>query len=125
MAHTIGIQSQEPILLLVIGHDVDQCRRPLNPVDILQFLEIDLHGLSVGRGHGEQMKTFRILDVCRRLIGIEVVRHGCCLLLLVLVVLLSSQSNAFKEWYLWILSEVELFLRKRSSLKPMEGVRTK
>jgi hypothetical protein len=61
------------------------------------------------------MDAFGILDLRWSLIRVEVVRHGCCFSLLVLLVLSSTKSNAFKEGYFGILSEVKL-LRVRTTV---------
>jgi hypothetical protein len=58
---TVGIESQEPFLLLLIGHDVDERGGPLSAVDVLELLEQDLDGLAVGSVHGEEVKAFGIL----------------------------------------------------------------
>ena len=60
---TVGVESQEPLLLLVIGEDVDERGGPLSAVDILELLEEDLDGLAVGSVHGEEVKAFGILWV--------------------------------------------------------------
>lgn len=116
IVRTIGIESEEPVFLLVVGHDVNQCGCPFDAVDILQFLEIDLDGLAIGRGHGQKMDAFGILDVVWRLICVEVVRHGCCFLLSFFFVLSTTKSNAFKKWHFGILLEVKLLLRVKTSL---------
>ncbi len=58
---TVGIESQEPLLLLVIGEDVDKCSGPLSAIDILELLEQNLDGLAVGSVHGKEVKAFGIL----------------------------------------------------------------
>jgi hypothetical protein len=58
---TVWVESQEPLLLLVIGEDVDECGGPLGAIDVLELLEQDLDGLAVGSVHGEEVKAFGIL----------------------------------------------------------------
>lgn len=58
---TVRVESQEPLLLLVIGEDVDEGGGPLSAIDILKLLEEDLDGLAVGSVHGEEVKAFGIL----------------------------------------------------------------
>ena len=62
---TVRVESQEPLLLLVIGEDVDKCGSPLSAIDILELLEEDLDGLAVGSVHGEEVKAFGILASCQ------------------------------------------------------------
>ena len=58
---TVRVESQEPLLLLVIGEDVDEFGGPLGAIDVLELLEQDLDGLAVGSVHGEEVKAFGIL----------------------------------------------------------------
>ena len=58
---TVRVESQEPLLLLVIGEDVDEGGGPLSAIDILKLLEEDLDGLAVGSVHGEEVNAFGIL----------------------------------------------------------------
>lgn len=58
---TVGIKSQEPFLLLIIGKDIDKGGSPLGAIDILELLEQDLDGLAVGSVHSEEVKAFGIL----------------------------------------------------------------
>ena len=95
----IGVESQEPFLLLVIGKDIDKCGSPFGAIDILELLEQDLNGLAVGSVHGEEVKAFGILwlavsiapacnlammrrdaylDLVGSLADVELVGHVCC-----------------------------------------------
>lgn len=58
---TIGVKSQEPFLLLVIGKDIDKRGSPFGAIDILELLEQDLNGLAVGSVHGKEVKASGIL----------------------------------------------------------------
>ncbi len=87
--HTVGIQSQEPVLLLLICRDVDQCRSELKVVFVFQFFHVDLYGLTIGRALTatkgqiwpadrsifenlrDEMKAFGILHVVWRVISIK------------------------------------------------------
>ena len=58
---TVRVESQEPLLLLVIGEDVDKCGSPLGAIDILELLEQDLDGLAVRGVHSEEVNAFGVL----------------------------------------------------------------
>lgn len=58
---TVRVESQEPLLLLVVGEDVNECGGPLSAIDILELLEEDLDGLAIGSVHGEEVNAFGIL----------------------------------------------------------------
>lgn len=45
----VGVETQEPVLLLLVGADVDQRRRPLGAVDVGELFQDDLRRLPVGR----------------------------------------------------------------------------
>lgn len=77
---TIRVEAQEPFLLLLVGADVDQSRRPLCAVSIGQLLEEDLHFLPIGRGLRDEVEAFGVLDRVRRLRDVEVFGHSgqCC-----------------------------------------------
>jgi hypothetical protein len=60
--HTIRVESQEPLLLLLIGHDIDQRRSPLSAISILELLKQDLDSLAVGSVHGDEVNAFGILS---------------------------------------------------------------
>lgn len=60
---TIRVQAKEPILLLLIGHDVYQRRRPLRIVDILQFFKKNLNFLTVRRTLSNQMESLETTSV--------------------------------------------------------------
>jgi len=59
--HTVRVKPQEPLLLLVVGHDVDESGGPLGTIDVLQLLEQDLNSLAIGGVHSEKVKAFGIL----------------------------------------------------------------
>lgn len=59
--HTVRVESQEPLFLLLVGHDVDECSGPLGSVGVLELLEQDLDGLAVGSVHGDEVNAFGIL----------------------------------------------------------------
>ena len=73
----IRIQPQKPFLLLHVRANIDQRRRPLGPIRILQFLQQDLHRLSVGRGLRDEMQALGVLDVVRGRVDVEFVGHIC------------------------------------------------
>ncbi len=72
---TIGVESEEPVLFLLIGHDIALtlsiwrspfilrvldghfCLGPFCAIDVFQFLEHDLNFLPIGRVHGDEVKT--------------------------------------------------------------------
>ena len=116
-AHTICIQPQEPVLLLIVGHDVDESRSPLNAIDVFKLLEVDLHGLPVWSVHSQKMDALGILHLRRRLVSVEM-RHACSFLFsFALLVLSSTKSNALEKWNFWILAKVKLLLRVKTSLE--------
>lgn len=119
----VRVESQEPILLLIVGHDVDERCCPFDAVDVFQLLEVDLHRLAVGGVHRQEVDALGVLHLRRRLVGIEIVGHGCFSLLLIFLVSLSSKSNAFKKGYFWVLTKSTAFLRVKTSL--LEGGRIK
>lgn len=73
---TIRIQAKEPVLLLLIGHDVDQSSRPFDLVHILELLQENLHLLSIGGALSDEMETFGVFDTRRGLVGVQGVRHS-------------------------------------------------
>lgn len=93
---TIRVESQEPLLLLLVGHDVDECGCPLSAVGVLELFEQDLDGLSIGGVHGDEVDAFGILwgdvsvtsalkthrathlDLGRCIADVELVGHDCC-----------------------------------------------
>lgn len=54
---TVRVEAQEPLLLLLIGHDIDERCRPFQTVEVLQLLQQDLNRLAVGRAHRDQMNA--------------------------------------------------------------------
>ena len=73
----VGIQPQEPLLLLVVRHDVDQGRRPFGTVCFCEFFEKDLYLLSVGRGHCQEVETLGLFDLLGRVGDVQLVCHVC------------------------------------------------
>ena len=69
--HTVRIETKEPVLLLLVCHNVDQGGRPLGTIDVLELFEQDLDSLAIGRVHGEQVKALGILHIGRGLISVE------------------------------------------------------
>lgn len=63
MGCTIRVESEEPLLLLLIGHDIDESRGPLGSIRILELFEQDLDSLAVGSVHGDEVNAFGILWV--------------------------------------------------------------
>lgn len=72
---TVWIQAEEPVLLLLVGHDVDQRRGPFGPVHVLELLQEDLNLLAIGSALSDEMKTAGIFDRGRRLVGVQGVGH--------------------------------------------------
>ena len=113
--YTIRIQSQEPILLLHIRHNIDHRCCPLRSIRIRQFLQENLHRLTIGRIHRNEMQTLSILHLRRRVVLIQIIRHlAHNLLLMTLLILLSSESNAFQKRSLGIRFEIK-FTRIKTS----------
>lgn len=73
LGHTVRVKSEEPILLLLVRADVDECCRPFKAVCVLELFQEDLHGLTVWRVLCDQVQTFGILDIRRRLVCVETV----------------------------------------------------
>lgn len=46
MVRTVGVESEEPLLFLLVGHDVDESGGPLRAVDVFELLEEDLDCLA-------------------------------------------------------------------------------
>ena len=46
---TVRVESQKPVLFLLIGRNIDERGRPLNVVHIFQFLQEYLNFLPIGR----------------------------------------------------------------------------
>lgn len=82
----VRVEAQEPLLLLLVGHDVDQHRGPVDrrrAVGVGELLEHDLRGLSVGRVLRDQHEAFGRGDFQRRVGDVEVgARHGGPLVLI-------------------------------------------
>lgn len=73
----VGVETQKPFFLLLVGRDVDQRRGPLGAVLVGQFFEDDLRGLAVGRVLRDQVQTFGVFHLCRCLGDVQVVcGHG-------------------------------------------------
>lgn len=73
---TVRVQAKEPVLLLLIGRDVDQSSGPLGIVHILELFQEYLHLLSIGGALSDEMETFGVLDTRRGLVGVQGVRHS-------------------------------------------------
>jgi hypothetical protein len=58
---TVWVEFEEPVFLLVVGHDVHERGGPLGAVRVLELLEEDLDGLSVGRVHCDEVDAFGVL----------------------------------------------------------------
>lgn len=71
----VRVETEEPLLLLLVGHDVDERGGPFRAVGILELLEQDLDGLAVGRVHCDEVKAFGVLHLGGRLAGVELVCH--------------------------------------------------
>jgi hypothetical protein len=80
----VGVQAQEPLLLLLVGHDVDERGRPLRAVAVGQFLQEDLRRLAVGRVLRDEVQALGLGHFLGRLGDVEMVGHGAvfCLCLL-------------------------------------------
>ena len=63
----VGIKSQEPFFLLLVGRDVDYCRGPFGVVFLREFFEHNLRGLSIGGVLRDKVQAFGVLDVRGRL----------------------------------------------------------
>ena len=60
-AVTIWVEFEEPVFLLIVGHDVHERSGPLGAIGVLELLEQDLDGLSVGRVHRDEMDALGVL----------------------------------------------------------------
>lgn len=58
---TVWVELEEPVFLLVVGHDVHERGGPLGAVRVLELLEEDLDGLTVGRVHCDEMNALGVL----------------------------------------------------------------
>jgi len=56
----IGVQAQEPVFLLLVGHDVDQGGGPFGAVGVFELFEHDLIAYQLPH-------SLVLLGVCRRL----------------------------------------------------------
>ena len=72
----VGIETEEPFLLLLIGIDVDEGRGPFRAVAVCEFFEEDLRSLAIGRVLGDEVQTFGFGDFLWSLGDVEIVRHG-------------------------------------------------
>lgn len=73
--HTIRVEPEKPILLLLIGPDIDQSCCPFCTIDVLELFQKDLNFLSIWSVLGDEMEALGIFDRCRRLISVEGARH--------------------------------------------------
>lgn len=73
---TVRVETQEPLLFLHVGRDVDQRGAPFGAVGIVQLLEHDLCGLAVGRVLREEVQALGLGHLGGRFGDVEVVRHG-------------------------------------------------
>lgn len=76
----VRVQAQEPLLLLLVGRDVDERRAPRQPVGVGELLEQDLRRLAVWRVLRDEVQALGRGDVLGRLGDVEVVCHCCCFL---------------------------------------------
>lgn len=94
-AFTVRVESQEPFLLLLIGHDVDERGGPLGAIGVFELLEEDLNCLAVWSVHGDEVDALCILlydvslisigsrvmvkylDLGRSFADVEFVGHDC------------------------------------------------
>lgn len=53
----IGVEAEEPLFLLLVGHDVDEGGGPGGSVEVVELFEEDLDGLAVGGVHGDEVKA--------------------------------------------------------------------
>ena len=70
----VGVQAQEPVFLLLVGHDVDEGGGPGDggrAVGVFELLEHDLHGLAVGGVHGEEVEALGVLHLGGGFVGVE------------------------------------------------------
>ena len=76
----VGVEAQEPLFLLLVGHYVDHRRRPLRAVRLGEFFQQDLHFLPVGGRLRDEVQALCVLDLVGRFGDVEMVRHGrgCC-----------------------------------------------
>jgi hypothetical protein len=76
----VRVQPQEPLFLLHVGRDVDQCGAPFGAVGVGKLLEHDLRGLAVGRVLRDEVQALGLGDLRGGGGDVEVVgRHagGC------------------------------------------------
>jgi hypothetical protein len=90
---SVGIQTEEPLVLLHVGRDVDDGRGPLRAVLGSELLEHDLSGLAIGSVLGDQVEAFGVLDVVGGRGDVELVCHG----LLALGVVLKDWKQSSEE----------------------------
>ncbi len=72
---TVGVQAQEPLFLLLIGHDIDECGGPFCTVAVGKLFKEDLCGLSVGSVLCDEVEAFGFGDLLRSVRDVEIVRH--------------------------------------------------
>lgn len=75
---TVRIQSQEPILLLLVCHNVDDRCCPFRLVHLLQFLKQDLNFLTIGCALGDQVEALgKCCNQFRTTISLNVLYYSC------------------------------------------------
>ena len=72
----VGVEAQEPLLFLLVGHDVDERGGPFGAVGVAELFEHDLRGLAIGRVLRNQVQAFCFGDLLGGFGDIEVVGHG-------------------------------------------------
>lgn len=72
---TVGVEPEEPLLFLFVGHDVDQGRAPFGAVDVVELLQHDLRRLPVGGVLGDEVQTFGRRHLLGRVGDVEVRRR--------------------------------------------------
>lgn len=70
----VGRRGSVPILLLHIGHDIDERGSPLSAILCTKLLEHDLRGLAIRGALRDEMEPFGVGHV-RRSIGL--IQFGC------------------------------------------------
>lgn len=71
----IGVETQEPFLLLLVCHDVDERGAPGGAVGVGKFLQHDLGGLPIGGILRDQVQALGLGHLLRRIGDIEIIRH--------------------------------------------------
>lgn len=60
---------------MLIGHDIDERRRPFGLVHVLELFQENLDLLAIGGALSDEMETFGFFDRRRRLVGVQGVGH--------------------------------------------------